>query len=229
MLTLSEFEAAASQLPSLTAPRHLWMLLGLIRWLQPESVVEIGSYAGGSAVWLARGLQDNGKGTLTLIDDFSLDPSVKPNLFYHLGLCRVGERVQIADGPSTDPNLWPDRVDLCFVDGDHSYEGCAGDVKQAMDRGASCVVLHDTGDDGWWGPQRFVAEFAAAQASRDVTEGLREMMGRSAAGTSGDSWDLIGVPFEGGLTVLMKRPVITAVGFTEEEHPSGAVELVAAQ
>ena len=50
---------------------HPRILYALIRSLKPLVVVEVGTYRGYAAAWMARALQENGIGMLYCIDDFS--------------------------------------------------------------------------------------------------------------------------------------------------------------
>lgn len=198
MLSADRFEEAASRVTGLATARHAHLLRGLVRWLRPESVVEIGAFEGGTTVWLARALQENGAGFLTAIDDFSLAPEAYHQLWYHLGTCGVGERVAVHVGPSADLSLWPERVDFAYVDGDHSLIGCRQDVETAIARGASCVVVHDV--ESWWGPRMWLDLFEFKPG-----------------------WSVLSVGFDEGLAVALRRPVFGEVRYGETEFPSGCV------
>lgn len=213
MLSRDDFYAAALRVRSLNTYRHAQMLYGLIRWLRPQSVVEVGTCFGGAAVWMARALQENSveilpgetaqkpPGRLHCLDDWSLTGSAVEFLV-NLGRCDVADTVTICTGLSTDLELWPERVDFAFIDGDHSYEGCRRDVLEAMNRGATCIAFHDAAD--WWGPAQFLLEADCCSLW--------------------DGWDIIAQPHDGGLAVLLKRPVWPAVTMTEAEFPTGAVQ-----
>lgn len=56
-MNLSEFEFLMRDYPSLASRRHSQLLFGLVRWLQPQSVVEVGTWQGYTACWIARALQ----------------------------------------------------------------------------------------------------------------------------------------------------------------------------
>ena len=51
--------------------RHAWLTYGLVRSLQPDSVLEIGPYHGAITSLVALALNHNGKGELTTIDNFT--------------------------------------------------------------------------------------------------------------------------------------------------------------
>jgi hypothetical protein len=213
MLSRDAFYHASLGVRSLGTFRHAQMLYGLIRWLRPQSVVEVGTCFGAAAVWMARALQENHceiiggdaeptpLGSITCIDDWSLTGSAVEFLV-NVGRCDVADVLRMSAGRSTDLAMWPERVDFAFIDGDHSYEGCRRDVLEAVGRGATCIAFHDAAD--WWGPVRFLLEAECVPLW--------------------DGWDLIAQPHDGGLAVLLKRPEWPAVTMTEADFPTGAVQ-----
>ncbi len=203
MLTMDEFEAVIDSVQTLGTRRHARLLYGLVRWLQPMSVVEVGTFTGYTACWLAKALQDNGQGgQLLCIDDWSLEPLAERQLYYNLGVCRL-DNVSVGAGKSSEVP-WPERVDFAFIDGDHSYDGCEGDIGRAIERGASCIVLHDT--SSWWGPRRCVDEFR-----RKYPHGPKS------------AWDMIECGFDEGLAVFLKTPEKPAEVFSAERFPQGCI------
>jgi predicted O-methyltransferase YrrM len=175
------------------------MLRALVRWLRPKVVVEVGTYFGYSATWLARGLQENGEGRLYCIDDWSLSgPEAVLACAAHLGMCQVHPLIELVNGKSAEVE-WPEDVDLAYIDGDHSFAAVVGDVSRAIEAGASCIVLHDVGEKGWEGPQRLVAEWPH------------------------DGWDLLEAYHGGGLAILKRREVRPQPMFTEAAHAAGHV------
>jgi predicted O-methyltransferase YrrM len=136
------------------------------------SVVEIGVYEGSSAVVLCRALPE---GTdLHLIDPFIDDRGTSLNFGWRanptatrLAVRRAahhgGPRVRWHVARSQDVGrLWlHGPVDLVFVDGDHSYEGCREDweVWHPHVRPGGAIAFHDArGSRGSAGPTRVVAE-----------------------------------------------------------------------
>ena len=187
--------------------RHGPLLYGLVRWLMPSVVVEVGSLGGYTAAWMARALFENGHGALWCIDDFSLVPGGREKLANNLEQLGVYDRVTILEGRS-DLVVWPTPVDLAFIDGDHSYQGCLADVLRAVKNGAKCIVVHDT--VGWWGP-------------RQVVDGFRngdypELM----------DYDFMECMFDSGLAVFKKREAKPDVTYLESKYPTGAIDAVEA-
>lgn len=173
------------QIPNLHFQRHSKLLYGLIGWLQPQSIVEVGAYRGYVTCHIAKAIKDFGleQTTFVVIDNFSLHDNGGHdihNALVHGGVNDID--VVIMAGDSKNQYLWPHRVDLALIDGDHSEEGAEADFVSAANRGAYCIVLHDT--VGWWGP--------------------RNLMDRIRAGEFGE-WDVLDVPFDSGLGVCIRR------------------------
>lgn len=162
--------------------RHSEFLYGLIRWLRPTSVVEVGTHLGMSAVWMARALQENGGGTLTCIDNFCWadQPDQKRSWFENTSRCGVGDFVRLVEGRSQEVE-WPGRVDFAYIDGNHTSKVCRHDTEEARRRGAICVCLNDT---------------ATCAGVQKVADDMR-------VGWRG--WDFLEVPFDAGLLVALKR------------------------
>ncbi len=126
-------------------------------------VVEIGRRNGGSTFLLACATA----APISSIDNAPADDSRLRTLLDHY--C-VGENVKliVADSRIARPPV-PAAIDLLFVDGDHSYEGCKADLVAWSDRvirGGS-VVFHDS-YQGSYGVRQAATEFAAQHADFDV-------------------------------------------------------------
>jgi predicted O-methyltransferase YrrM len=139
-------------------------------------VVEIGVYEGSSALALQRELGPRAE--LHLIDPFGRHPDALPSgwgateratrRLIERGARRLGERapeVRWHVALSHDVAArWSDRVDLVFIDGDHSESGCERDWldwSPFVERGGH-VVFHDAradreGGRGLPGPTAVVA------------------------------------------------------------------------
>jgi len=126
-----------------------WIYYGLVRALRPKLVVEIGSYRGFSTMCLACGIRDNSsrKGKLISIDPGMEDgywhePTTVPFLSRAFGisaqmwehhLCRSDEFW------AKSPLL---QIDLCLIDGDHTYEGAMEDLN-TYGKASSYFLFHD--------------------------------------------------------------------------------------
>jgi predicted O-methyltransferase YrrM len=181
MITRDYFEIAVDQIPY--KYRHPLILHGLIRWLEPKIVIEIGTHIGFTACWLARGLQENGQGHLFCIDPFCwIEENQKEQWFTNISNCGVEGVVTLIQGRSQEV-VWPIGPDLVYVDGNHTYEVCKYDVERSRELGASCIVLHDT---------------VSWEGSRKYSEEMRE-------DDKWRGWDFLEAEFECGLLIVKKR------------------------
>ncbi len=133
---------------------HAWVLHGLVRAMKPETCVEIGSARGKSAAYIGLALEQNGRGLLHAIDphthtEWNDDASVDT----YTSMCRtlaafgVSHRVRILRQYSREAaSQWQAAIDMLFIDGDHSYEGCRADWELFSPHVApfGVVVFHDT-------------------------------------------------------------------------------------
>lgn len=171
-------------------------LYGLVRTLRPAVLVEVGTYRGYTACYLARAVQENNEGRLYCIDNFSLDDHAPtygdPEQHWEDNLRAAGVRdwVTLLHGDS-DAVDWPETVDFAYIDGWHSYAVCKADAKRCIDRGALCLTFDDVLTTV--GPRRYFDELRA----------------------SGD-WDCLLLPRDGGLGIALRRAPLRPVEFIQE-------------
>jgi predicted O-methyltransferase YrrM len=158
-----------------------WLLYGLARSLKPKVCVEIGSARGRSACAIGLALRRNGGGRLYAIDPHSPTNWNDTNsvdsfaiINDHLRRAGVDGFVEIVRKTSGDAARgWDKKIDLIFIDGDHSYEGVKSDWDLFLPHlnEFGVVVFHDTlwdlRPDGVhnradMGVPRFVEELRAA-------------------------------------------------------------------
>lgn len=173
---------------------HPRILYALIRALKPQTVVEVGTYRGYAACYMARALQENGMGGLFCIDNFSLTDhtarygDAKRHLLNNLNICGVAGVVTLIEGNS-DMVAWPERVDLAYIDGWHSYLASKFDFEQCAMRGATCICLDDTLN--CIGPRKLVSEIDRAK------------------------WDVLTLGNDNGLSICQKK-VERRITFSQE-------------
>lgn len=197
MLTHDEFRRQAGLIPY--QYRHPEFLYGLVRWLRPSVVVEVGTHLGMSAVWMARGLQENGAGRLFCIDSFCWreEPNQERDWNRNIDACGVRDVVTLLKGRSQEVQ-WPERVDLAYIDGNHSSEVCVADCIHAAANGAQCLCLNDT---------------STCEGVQNIAEEIC---------TQWTAWTGIEVPFDAGLLVAMRwieRPAPTQGDFDHWDKP----------
>jgi len=137
------------------------LLYALIRTIKPETVVEVGTYRGYAAAYMARAVQENNFGRVYCIDDFSLDDHRAkygdPVLHWegNLHKCGVLDWTKLLVGKS-DSVEWPDKVDFAYIDGWHSYKAVYHDFNKCDNRGVNTIVFDDI--ISAVGPRQFVSE-----------------------------------------------------------------------
>jgi cephalosporin hydroxylase len=127
--------------------RHAVFVYGLVRWLQPDSVLEIGPYHGAITAYTALALNHNGKGELTTIDNFTHVGSLAGAAALQKNLESVGvwsDRIHIVEGDSHTVEGWPEKIDLSIHDGDRTQPNFKREVQRVIDAGVRCFCVHDT-------------------------------------------------------------------------------------
>jgi hypothetical protein len=191
---------------------HPKVLYGLIRSMRPKVVVEIGTYRGFGAAWMAKALQENNDGRLYCVDNFSLTDhearygDARRHLRENLQQLGVHDFVHVLDGESHKVDL-PDRIDFAYIDGWHSYQATKSDFERVAERGAECVCFDDTTQSA--GP-RMVFDEIRASGQWDVLEIFRDCgmgiaMRRGPKGPITFSQELP-PPDKGTILIGMPRP-----------------------
>lgn len=147
------------------------------------AIVEIGSFLGKSAAWLAFGAQQGGRGRVTAIDPFTGSPehqpgarneepeivargSTRPRFEQNLRDAGLRESVDVIEARSTDAAArWSGPIRLLFIDGDHSEEASRADFEAWLPHTAlgGLIAFHDVGV--WAGVTRFYEGLTADPSS----------------------------------------------------------------
>jgi predicted O-methyltransferase YrrM len=130
-----------------------WLLYGLARSIKPKVCVETGSARGKSACTVGLALRRNGFGKLYAIDPHSTtswNDAQSVDSFAvineHLRKAGVTDFVEIVRKTSVEAARgWDKKIDLIFIDGDHSYEGVKTDWELFLPHLSEfgVVVFHD--------------------------------------------------------------------------------------
>lgn len=182
---------------------HVKVIYGFLRALKPDVHVDCGTYRGLSASWAAQAMRENGKGRVVCLDDFSLQEHVSrygdPRQHLESNLDRLGIRdlIDIHEGKTSDPAIWPGHVDTCYVDAFHSYEAAKTDFFNAYARGAKLICLDDT--ENCVGPRMFVEEMRNSDIAQD--------------------FDILDLHSDNGLTIFLRKQPRRPITFSQELPP----------
>ena len=176
-LTAALADAAAAGLPAINvSPLQGAFLHLLARAIGPGRILEFGTLAGYSTIWLARALQPGGR--LTTLE---VEPSYAEVARANLARAGVADRVEVLVGRAAEtlPSLDAETFDLTFIDADkastadyfdwavgHTRTGGVVVVDNVVRGGA---VLDGSGDDvNVAGVRRFL-EAAGRDSRVDLT------------------------------------------------------------
>ncbi len=116
--------------------------------------LEVGSFKGKSTCFIASGLAPSAH--LACVDTWHNDamPYDPPGDYMSEFLENVSKYLDVIEthrGRSKDVSAsWHRPIDLLFIDGDHSYEGCSTDLKAWLRfvRPGGWVAFHDSSEEG---------------------------------------------------------------------------------
>ena len=144
---------------------EFWALISLVKDLNPQNILEIGSEKGGTAYFWNRICGAEGApGKLVCVD-------VANNFRMTLGL--PDSEFVFLEGNSHSPEIYtavmeqfPNGIDFLFLDGDHWYEGVKEDFEKfsPLVRSGGIIAFHDIHGDGvqdYWPEIR--AQYARTQ------------------------------------------------------------------
>lgn len=173
------------------------MLLTLARLVDAKLIVEVGTLAGYSGIWLARGLSDGGK--LVTVEPNELHAGFAERMFDEAG---VADRVQVIRGygmPELE-RLAGERAgaaDLVFLDAIKSeYPDYLPHAKRLLRPGGLLVADNMLGSGDWW-----IDTPQGQSESRDAADTVNRLV----AGDEG--FEAFCVPIREGVMVAQKRPM----------------------
>jgi len=169
--------ADSKSFPTSVNPSVAEDLYRLVRKIRPALVFEIGCYVGFSTLHMAQALKENGSGRLV---SFDLNTSVASD---NIKEARLSDYVEFVQGNSSVMakqyflDHSGEKIDLVFIDGDHTRRGCVRDFNALHDhiRKGGYIIFHDIYPEmcGWQGPRLVLDYLKTAKtffAHYDVVE-----------------------------------------------------------
>lgn len=177
---------------------HPKVLYGLIRSMRPRTVVEIGTYRGFGAAWMAKALQENNDpgARLFCVDNFSLTDheakygDAKRHFRENMEVLGVSDFVEVIEGDSRFAPL-PNAINFAYIDGWHSFKVAMSDFKRVAELGAECVCFDDT------------------------TQSVGPRMVLNAIRQTGE-WDVLEIQRDCGMGIAMRRTKKGPIVFSQE-------------
>lgn len=111
------------------------LLYALVRLLRPEVVVEVGVHEGGTSTHILTAMDRNQRGVLYSYD---IDTGVGSKVPEHLRY-----RWRLTEGQDALTADLPERADLCFEDGPHSYEWTRDMLLRLKGLQPRLILTHD--------------------------------------------------------------------------------------
>ncbi len=149
VLTKVQEEAAAAGLPPISvSPNQGKFLYLLARMLRAKEILEIGTLAGYSTVWMARGLEPGGR--LVTLEKDAHHASIAERNFEHAGLSDVID-LRLGNALDTLPLLAKEnrrQFDLVFIDADKQNNPGYFQWALALARPGSLIVVDNVVREG---------------------------------------------------------------------------------
>lgn len=133
-------------------PRYGRFIYAFAKHYRPRLVVEVGTFAGGTAIGWAAALVANGSGRLVCIDNDTYAKGTYPEIarrnITKTGLGEDRFALRCGDSKVVVPEVARElgkEVDVYLVDGDHTYEGATADMESGfpMLRSGGFLLVHD--------------------------------------------------------------------------------------
>lgn len=177
--------------PAVLAPEQGKLLRNLVLDNSPENIVEIGCFIGASTIWMASALQQlGGNRFIHSIDLFAdiMPPHGQPYRYlrdpleYAQSCAASAQLSHLIEFHQMDSKEMGTRygelinkpIDLLFIDGDHSIEGCLSDfiLFYPYVAAGGYIVLHDIYPEycGCDGPRYVIDKFIKNSTNFEVLE-----------------------------------------------------------
>ena len=125
------------------SPENRATLGVLIQEHQIESVIEIGSFLGLSAIWFAQRVhriqcvdpwleeatEPDNNNLVSTMQRFGVPRDFLRVFLHNIMEFGVAHKVTPIVGKSQDVHMYVVNADLVYIDGDHSYDGCKRDIE----------------------------------------------------------------------------------------------------
>ncbi|MCA8996035.1 MAG: class I SAM-dependent methyltransferase [Planctomycetaceae bacterium] len=142
-------------------PLDLWIFQEILTEVQPGLVIELGTYLGGSTLFVAHQLQLHGRGMIVSIDNRELPRPSHNQIRYLTGLTTAPN---IVEAVSESIATIGDQPVLVIHDADHRYDQVLADLEtySPFVTPGSYLIVEDTHVNGHpvlngWGPGPFEA------------------------------------------------------------------------
>jgi predicted O-methyltransferase YrrM len=141
------FLSAGSRNPLGSLIEDYEILYSIARGVKAKLIVEIGTHTGMSAMVLAQAIRDSRlEGTVWTVDNHS-QGNHHEEAVRNVRRFKMEKHIRLLEGESTavlrDFFGLIKKVDLVFIDGDHSYEACKADFEACKEH-AGIFVFHDS-------------------------------------------------------------------------------------
>jgi len=133
-------------------PRYGRFIYALAKTMRPDQILEVGTYAGGTAIGWGRAILENKKGKLISVDSDVYSRGTFPDVtranLRTLGLPDTAFELIAGDSKQVLPSLkgpYTNAFDLVLVDGDHTYEGALRDIENCIPlvKKGGLLLVHD--------------------------------------------------------------------------------------
>lgn len=162
--------------------------------IQPQRILELGTFTGYSALCLAEGLTDDGK-LITIEHNDEMEPSIRRNL----GLTPLGEKIELVIGDAIEVlRRLDEKFDLIFIDADKKQYCDYLDLVIPLLRPGGWILADNTLWDG------HIIDPAYDKDKQTIA--LRAFNDKVM---QDERLDKVILPLRDGLTIIRKKPLIT--------------------